>query len=102
MKKNLAGYFVVFFLAFLALDLAPSVQAITATWTNVATGNAWETAGNWDTNQVPNNGSFDVTLAIAAPCNYSSSFQINTLNLSSSSAQLNLMPGATSAGTGTP
>ena len=101
MKKNLAAHLVLFFLLFLAVGLAPCVQATTATWTNTAGGNAWETAGNWDINQVPNNGTFDVTLAIAAPCNYSSSFQINTLSLSTSPPTSISCRARTSAGTGT-
>ena len=97
MKKNLATHFVLFFLVFLAVGVAPSVQATTATWTNGATGNAWETAGNWDINQVPNNNTFDVTIPIAAPCNLSSGFQIGAVNLSVASAKLNLVPGSTMA-----
>jgi hypothetical protein len=94
MKKNLAAHFVLFLLVFLAVGVAPSVRATTATWTNTAGGNAWETAGNWDINQVPTNNTFDVNISIAAPCNLSGDFQIGALNLSISSATLNLKPGS--------
>jgi hypothetical protein len=97
MKKNLAAHFFLVLLVFLAVSLAQSVQATTATWTNGATGNAWETAGNWDINQVPNNNTFDVAIPIAASCNLSSAFTIGTLNLSVTSAKLNLVPGSTIA-----
>ena len=72
-------------------------QATPAVWTNNSATNAWETAGNWDINQVPNNNTFDVTIGIAAACNFSSAFQINSLNLSVNTANLNLSPGATLA-----
>jgi hypothetical protein len=94
MKKNLAAYFILVPLVLLVVSLAPSVRATTATWTNGATGNAWETAGNWDINQVPNNNTFDVSIPIAAACNFSSDFQIGALNLSVTSAKLNLVPGS--------
>jgi cell division septation protein DedD len=97
MKKNLATHFILFFLVFLAVGVALSVQATTATWTNSATGNAWETSGNWDISQVPNNNTFDVTIPIAAPCNLSSAFQIGAVNLSVTPARLNLVPGSTMA-----
>ena len=77
------------------LGFAPlSLNATTATWTNGAAGNAWETAGNWDINMVPVNNSFDVVIPIAAPCNLSNGYQIGSLNLSVNTANLNLVPGA--------
>src|SRR6185503_19936120 len=79
----------------LCLGLAvPHLPATPASWTNGAMTNAYETPGNWDINQVPNNNSFDVTIGIAAPCNLSSGFQINSLNLAVNTAQLNLVPGS--------
>ena len=75
-------------------DKSRSFLATTATWTDAAVTNAWETPGNWDINQVPNNNTFDVTIPIAAPCNFSSDFQIGALNLSVASARLNLVPGS--------
>ena len=78
-------------LCLVALDIFGNT---TANWTNNSGGNAWETAGNWDVNAVPNNNSFNVALSIAAPCNLSSGYQINSLNLSTGSANLNLVPGA--------
>jgi hypothetical protein len=80
-------------LLWLGLFVSP-VLATTATWTDTAGGNAWETAGNWDINQVPNNNTFDVAIAIAAACNFSSDYLIGGLNLSVSSAKLNLLPGS--------
>ena len=72
----------------------PSMDATTATWTNGAGGNAWETAGNWDVNMVPINNTFDVVIPIAAPCDLTSSYQIGSLNLSVNTAHLNLGPNA--------
>ena len=65
-----------------------------ATWSNNAGGNAYETPGNWDINQVPTNNTFDVTIGIAAACNLTNGYQIGALNLSVNTAQLNLLPGA--------
>ena len=73
---------------------ASSSWAATATWTNTAATNAWETAGNWNPATVPNINTVDVTIPIAAPCNFSSDFQIGALNLSVASAKLNLIPGS--------
>jgi hypothetical protein len=72
----------------------PSMDATTASWTNGAGGNAWETPGNWDINMVPTNNTFDVVISIAAPCNLSNNYQIGSLNLSVNTANLNLVPGA--------
>jgi hypothetical protein len=65
------------------------------TWTDNAGGEAWETPGNWDLNQVPNNNTFDVRFSTsAAPtCNLSSQFQIGSLLLVSG-VTLNLQPGS--------
>ena len=94
MKKNLAAYLAIFASASFIAGFAPSLRATTATWTDTAATNAWETAGNWDINQVPTNNTFDVTISIPAPCNVTNQYQIGALNLSSSTAILNLMPGA--------
>src|SRR5262245_25601885 len=71
-----------------------TLEAIPAIWTNGAGTNAWETAGNWDINMVPNNNTFDAMLPIASPCNLTGQFQINSLDLSLDTANLNLIPGA--------
>ena len=71
---------------------SPVAANTLATWTNNAADNAWETPANWDINQVPNNSTYDVRLLTADPCNLSSMFQIGALNLSPSTANLNLLP----------
>src|SRR5437879_1297569 len=79
---------------------ASSARAIgvTATWTNGASTNAWENAGNWDTNPLfPNSALFNVMISIAAPCNLINGYQIGSLNLSVNTANLNPVPGATLA-----
>ena len=90
MKKNLVAFFAFAFF----LTGARSLHAATANWTNGDGTNAWENPKNWDINQVPSNSSFAVNISIAAPCNLSGDFQIGALNLSTSSATLNLKPGS--------
>ena len=92
-KHQLRPALVVFALFGFGVFASPA-SATTANWTNAAATNAWETAGNWDINQVPNNNTFDVTIPIAAACNLSGDFQIGALNLSVSTARLNLVPGS--------
>jgi hypothetical protein len=68
---------------------------VTATWNDNTNDNAWETAGNWDTNPlVPNSAAFNVVIPIAAPCNLTNQYQIGSLNLSVNTANLNLKLGA--------
>src|SRR5438309_1689916 len=81
MKKNPAPYLALFACAFLVAGFARSVGATTATWTNSAGGNAWETGGNWDINQVPTNDTFDVTIPISAACNLSNQYEMAAVNL---------------------
>jgi len=80
-------------LLFWAVAVATGASAATtATWANGTGSNAWETAGNWDINQVPNSSVFDVRISTSAPCNLSSQFQIGALTLSTTTANLNLLP----------
>ena len=53
-KHQLRPALVVFALCAFVVFTSPS-WAITANWTNAAANNTWETAGNWNINQVPNN-----------------------------------------------
>ena len=81
-------------MALLVAFATPSLDATTATWTNGAGGNAWETAGNWDINTVPVDNTFAVVISIAAPCNLTNGYQIGSLNLPGTSVNLNLAPGS--------
>jgi hypothetical protein len=81
------------FAFFVILAMTPNTPANTlATWTDSTGNHAWEIPANWDIMQVPSNNTYDVRLATTAPCNLSNQFQIGGLSLSTSTANLNLVP----------
>jgi hypothetical protein len=78
---------------FVILKMTPNTPANTlATWTDSTGNHAWEIPANWDIIQVPSNNTYDVRLATTAPCNLTNQFQIGGLSLSTSTANLNLVP----------
>jgi hypothetical protein len=81
------------FAFFAILAMTPNTPANTlATWTDSTGNHAWEIPANWDIGQVPSNNTYDVRLATTAPCNLTNQFQIGGLSLSTSTANLNLVP----------
>ena len=96
MKKNPLLKFEIVALAAFQVVFATSSYAIVPVSWNASVDNTWENALNWTPALEPTNNTFDVEIGLlsSSPCNLSSGFEIDSLTLSTSSANLNLVGGA--------
>jgi hypothetical protein len=96
MKRNPLLKSTITAFALFQVALAASCYAIVPVSWNASVDNTWENALNWTPALEPTNNTFDVEIGLvsSSPCNLSSGFQIDSLTLSNSSANLNIVGGA--------